>query len=737
MSERRVRLPALGGLAAGLVVLEACAVLVLMVGAGRLASSSPGPGTPELGLGVLAAWGALAVVSLGVGLLALPRIRRVQRGTRGRGRLQALALLAVALSLGVIIQGALVLAAVYGSASDKVPGGGVVELLQHVPGPLLAALLVVSALLSVGCLVALVLGAASWTLLPARWRRIWLGGLDALLLTAFVLLTVLVPLEPLGREPRAALWPAIRLAVMALFVLRLSVRLVPKLLEALERVGPRALIAARQLRTRQSGFLTAIGGLSILAVAFSSCSLVTTLSVMGGFRQDLKRKILGNHAHVGIDVAHGGIDGWRAVLERVRADPAVRGASAYVQGEVMLTSATNLGGALLRGIETRSATAVTDLGRNLVHGRLEYLDDPERLARLSPAELGAPASLVTGPAGRRHDPVDADPTVATGLVERILGELAPDGGAGTLGAADGGASTPERGSAAVVPPEAQPADEASSPGGPEPGPARRVLPGIVVGQELARALRLYVGDEVDVVSPLGDLGPTGPVPRTRPFRVAGIFYTGLFEHDVKYVYVSLPTAQQFLQTGDRISGIEVRVAELERAPEVAERLRRAIGRPELRVRPWQELNRHLFGALALEKLAMFVVLGIAIVVAGFCVFATLTLLVQEKTREVGVLRALGARSATLVGIFLLEGALIGALGAGAGLGLGHLVCFAAERFGVGLNPEVYYIDRLPVHVDPVELLSVGVTSALVCLLATLYPALFAARLDPVEALRHR
>jgi lipoprotein-releasing system permease protein len=255
-----------------------------------------------------------------------------------------------------------------------------------------------------------------------------------------------------------------------------------------------------------------------------------------------------------------------------------------------------------------------------------------------------------------------------------------------------------------------------------------------VGQELARSLRLYLGDEVNVVTPLGDLGPTGPLPKSRPFRVAGIFYSGMYEYDMKFAYITLPAAQRFLNAGDTASGIEITVREPDRAQEIATVI--AKQGSDLRVRPWQELNKNLFGALALEKLAMFIALGIAILVASFCIIGTLTLMVQEKGREVAVLKAMGAGDRAIVAIFVLEGTLIGVLGSLLGLALGYAACFAAEHFGVRMDPEVYYIDRLPVHIDPTEFITVGLAAIVVSLLVTIYPAKLASKLRPVDALRY-
>jgi lipoprotein-releasing system permease protein len=210
----------------------------------------------------------------------------------------------------------------------------------------------------------------------------------------------------------------------------------------------------------------------------------------------------------------------------------------------------------------------------------------------------------------------------------------------------------------------------------------------------------------------------------------------MYEYDMKYAYVKLDTAQRFLNVGDGISGIEIKVRDVDRAPAIADAIRDRVAREDLEVKDWQELNRTLFGALELERLAMFIFLGIAILVAGFCVFATLTLMVQEKSAEMGILKAMGARREHVIGIFLVEGTLIGVLGAALGLGLGYVACFAAEHFGINMNPEVYYIDKLPVSIDGSEFLLVGVASIVVCVLATVFPATLASRTRPVEALRY-
>ncbi|UJR79145.1 ABC transporter permease [Sandaracinus amylolyticus] len=723
-------------------------------------------------VGVPVAFGSVGALSLFIAVLTLVRIARVDIGVRGRARLwigavamivAGLATIAFGVVVGLVLgdpgygtlgvpYGAQAFADVLSSTRSSIE---TIALAQGTYAPMMAALVI----WEIAVRVQLGAGIATWFLIPERIRRVIWILIDAPLLAAFIFALWALPFEP--REDGDVTQPAIALVISTLFALRFCARMLPPTLDVAERIGVQTLVAARMLRAKKSGFLTAIGILSILAVSFSSCTLTTTLSVMGGFREDLQQKILGNNAHVVIDREYGTWEGWGPALERVREVPSVTGASPYVAGEVMVTSASNLGGAVLRGIDPRTIGDVTDLPRNMApgrgHGRLEYLQHPERLLDLSAAEMSgsvlhgrdddleeeddldeAESDAGVPVVGEDDETASAQHESLMREIDRVLGELderTPDAeptvdpdfrtgsGAGVrVQDAFGRVDDPTGLFLGMPPPLQRP---------------REVLPGLIVGQELARSLRLHVGDEVNVVSPLGDLGPAGPIPKSRPFRVAGIFYSGMYEYDMKVAYTDLETAQRFLSTGGAISGIEVRVDDWERADAAAAAIAEAIARPELRVRSWQEVNRNLFGALELEKLAMFITLGIAILVASFCIVGTLVLMVREKGRQVGILKAMGAQDGQIVGMFMLQGLFIGLVGAISGLGLGWVVCFAAEHLGiVPLNPEVYYIDSLPIHTDPREFFAVGIAAVLVCLLATIYPAILGSRLKPVDALRY-
>ncbi|HET7501982.1 MAG TPA: FtsX-like permease family protein [Kofleriaceae bacterium] len=267
----------------------------------------------------------------------------------------------------------------------------------------------------------------------------------------------------------------------------------------------------------------------------------------------------------------------------------------------------------------------------------------------------------------------------------------------------------------------------------------QALPGILVGRELVKQTHLYTGEEVRVVSPLSDPSnpdATGtPIPFNRDYRVAGIFYTGMYEYDLKYVYVTLDSLQDFLDRGDAVDGIEVRVANPDDTDAFVAEFQARFG-PGYRVQDWKELNRSLFTALKLEKIAMFLVLGIVILVASFSIVGNLIMVVVEKAREIALLKTLGASDIGVMQLFAIQGLMIGLIGTVLGVGTGLLGCWAGKRFGLPLNPDVYYIDRLPIHVEPASVLAAASAGILISIAATLYPAVVAARVRPAAGMRH-
>ncbi len=528
-----------------------------------------------------------------------------------------------------------------------------------------------------------------------RYRTVLVGGPTAVSAATFAVLTAIVSRLPKPRGSQYVLSHEIMrlLALVSGVVLLLGILtlMLPAVLNALEGRSFMSFVSARHVRATKSGFLTVISVLSISGVAVSSCALVSVVSIMGGFGQDLKRKILGNNAHIMIDTQdRSGFADWNDTLMRVRVVPGVAAATPVVSGEAMASSHTNTSGVMVRGVDPESIGNVIDLKNNIEVGKFDYLVNPDKLTKLPPDEV-----IGLGPGG-----------------EPFL--RGPDFGGGSWFTGS------------------EPLDPAVR----DVLKAPDVQPGVVVGRELAKTLHVYVGDEVTLISPLGELGPMGVLPRVRKFRVAAIFYSGMYEYDATHVYVLLDVAQDLFSLGDRITNIDVRAVNGEHASDILPAVRQAVDRQDLRVRDWRELNKNLFSALKLERIATFIILSIAIAVASFCIICTLLLMVTEKGKEIAILKALGASSRSVMGIFMLEGIVIGAIGTVFGVATGVSLCLGLSWYGVRLDPDVYYIDRLPIAINWGDYGMVALCALAICTTATIYPALAASKLHPVQALRN-
>jgi ABC-type lipoprotein release transport system permease subunit len=309
----------------------------------------------------------------------------------------------------------------------------------------------------------------------------------------------------------------------------------------------------------------------------------------------------------------------------------------------------------------------------------------------------------------------------------------------------------------------------------EPPRTEGVVDPILIGRELANELAVGVGTRVQLITPVGRLTPAGRVPGILAAKVGGVFYSGMYEYDRKNVYAPLSVAQAFLRTSDRISGIEVKLDDIEAVDagqaaveaelrrlgrsspplwrtvrqlinaisdetlraEVAARHGVDLGESELIVESWKELNRNLFSAMFLEKIAMFVALLFVVLVASFGILASNLMSVLEKSKEIAILKAMGGPDQLIQRVFVAEGLCLGLLGALGGISMGLGLCFALDRFGFPFNENVYYIERLPVVINPVEVAVVGFAALVIVFLSSLYPARVASRMRPVDGLRHQ
>lgn len=407
-------------------------------------------------------------------------------------------------------------------------------------------------------------------------------------------------------------------------------------------------IGLRYLKAkRKQTFVSLITIISIAGVMVGVTALIVVIAVMNGFKEDLRDKILGVTSHVVISRFDGNISKYQEVRAKVGEVAGVKAATPFIYTQVMISSRKAISGAVLRGIEPKTASKVINLPKNLRAGSLEELE----------------------------------------------AENKPEG--------------------------------------------MRATPGIILGNELARNIGASRGEPVTVISPLGRLTPLGRVPRSQTFRVAGIFDSGMYEYDSTIAYVSLWAAQRFLGIGDRVTGIEVRVDDIYAADRVARAIGKALDGYPYWSRDWMRMNKNLFSALKLEKIVMFIILTLIILVAAFNIVGTLIMVVIEKTRDIAILKSMGATRRSIMKIFMIEGAVIGLVGTLLGLLGGYTLCtlLATYKF-IELPSDVYYISTLPVQMNPLDVALIALAAIVITLAASVYPAWQASRFDPAEAIRY-
>jgi lipoprotein-releasing system permease protein len=453
-------------------------------------------------------------------------------------------------------------------------------------------------------------------------------------------------------------------------------------------IGHRARLARLHPGQRRKRPATVVmTAISVAGVSVGVWALTVVLSVMSGFEADLKRKILGTNSHALLLKFSNDFSEWKSVVPKVAAVPGVAGVSPFILNEVILSHGQTVTGAELKGIDPATAGSVSDLPKQVIAGELGWVSDPQKIPTSVVEPNAASAEKLEGPEYQQY--------LEDTLKRRQLH------------------------------PEEQKVD-------PE---AVKNLAGICIGKEMSHQLRAWVGDVVNVLTPLGEMTPTGPVPRSRPFRVGCILYSGMYEYDSKFVYIGIPEAQRFFRMGDNVVGLELKFTDVDAARALGRRVVQTLGGFPYRTKDWAELNRNLFSALKLEKLAMAIILTFIVLVACFNILSTLIMLVLEKTKEISILKSMGARDASVMKIFVVEGLTIGAIGTAIGLLLGLASCSFIEKFGLQLDPDVYYISNLPVNVDPTQFVMVAGISLALSYLATLYPATKASRLSPVDGLR--
>jgi lipoprotein-releasing system permease protein len=262
------------------------------------------------------------------------------------------------------------------------------------------------------------------------------------------------------------------------------------------------------------------------------------------------------------------------------------------------------------------------------------------------------------------------------------------------------------------------------------------VPGVILGKELARNLGLGMGDAVYLISSRGMISPMGYLPAMKRFQVAGLFESGMYEYDGSLAYIHLRDAQKILHMEDSVTGIEVRINDIYNARHIADKILADVGFPYW-ARDWMQMNHNLFSALKLEKTVMFIILALIVLVAAFNIASTLIMMVMGKTKDIAILKAMGAMDGSIRKIFIFKGMVIGFMGTTLGVCLGFIMCKLLEKYKfIELPGDVYYISTLPVRLEALDVFIIAAGAMVICFMATLYPARQASKLNPVEAIRY-
>ena len=399
-------------------------------------------------------------------------------------------------------------------------------------------------------------------------------------------------------------------------------------------------IACRYIKARKKGFfaflttLIAIGGTTL-----GVCALVITLSVLSGFQQDIRAKILGIQPHFYINKINGTpFDEYNEVIEKISKIPFITASSPYIYGQGIIKkykSTASGTGAVVKGIDYKQENAMLNL----------------------------------------TDKLTEFPIIENNSISRD---------------------------------------------------------GIILGSELAKLINVQTGDDIVIIFP----SQITSVPKMKKLKVEAIFHSGMYEYDTTLVYVDLKTADDMYGLSGGVSGIAVMTNDLEKVQNYSKQLQSQLSYP-YRVRSWIDMNKNLFSALKLEKIMMFIILALIIIVASFNIISNILLLSVEKTKEIGILSACGFSRLSISKIFFYEGVIVGTLGTILGLTLGITISYILKNFEIFDLPQgVYYIDKLPIVLLPQDIISVCICAFVITVISGLYPAYQVSKLKPVEAWRY-
>ena len=530
--------------------------------------------------------------------------------------------------------------------------------------------------------------------------------------------------------------------------------------------------ALRYLSSKKRASISVGTMFAILGVALGVAALATIMSVTGGFHEQFRSKVLGVNAHVLVLKYSTNFREYRTVMEKVAEIDGVSGVAPFSINPMMLTKGdASATGVLVKGVDPLLSlgvkdghdewkgkfdqlSPVLDLPRYIIAGELKGLRlegaQPAVSKYSMPDTVPPPIEIPEGvdPKKELRDAIDD-----TAIDDDQPLEDDPIDDPGTFqGGGDDPPPPPKRNADGLI--ELPEEDDLSFI---DPDPCRdkdavASMPGIVIGQSLAKTLKLdhtehadgifewKLGDCVTVTSPtIGFSFSSGKIkpPVAKRFRVIAIFEAGFDQYDSKLVYTDLYEAQTFYDHGDTVTGVEMKVDDIDRAGAISDQIAGILASGLYHTMDWEELNHGLFTALRIQQIGMSAVLALIIVVAAFTVIATLIMVVLDKQKEISVVKAMGGTDMGVMRMFLYQGAIIGLVGTTLGLVLGYAVCKGLLVYGFPLDPKVYFISELPVQLRLVEFALTGVIAVFICTVATIIPSMYAANLRPAVGFRNQ
>ena len=521
-------------------------------------------------------------------------------------------------------------------------------------------------------------------------------------------------------------------------------------------------VALRYLASKKRSMISISTALAIGGVLLGVAALTIVMSVTGGFQEQFREKVLGVNAHVLVLKYSIDFREYRDVMKKIEGVPGVVGVAPFVINPMMVTHGDRTAtGVLLKGVDPELMPKVLDLPEHVVQGSLSGL----RRAGAEPPQR--PSDSLRDPL---REVLDRSPTIDRDAGTDSLLQLMRREVDAEMLRADAGADSPLPSATAPKapappPPRVDPPvhrgglgpagdvipaggyksrlpEDDSLPDSVDPDPCKSPdqiakMAGIVIGRTLARQLDVGLGDCVQVTSPqIGmSFGAGARAPIAKSFRVIAVFEAGFDQYDSKLVYTDLYEAQAFYEYGDSVTGVEMKVDDIDRAHAIARRIDVLLDNGIYHTMDWRELNHGLFTALLIQQIGMSFVLGLIILVAACTVIATIIMVVLEKKKEIALLKAIGAKNDAVLRIFLYQGGIIGLVGTVLGILVGWLCCRFLLVYSFPLDPKVYFISRLPVSMHPLEFVLPAAVAIGICLVATIFPAMYAAQLRPADGLR--